>query len=61
LDVLRRVIAGAPAWLASDGVLIVESSRTQAPAVAAAMRHVGLTGRVVRDDDLDATAVAGRT
>jgi release factor glutamine methyltransferase len=57
LDVQRRVIAGAPAWLAPAGVLLVETSEHQAPGTAAAAAAAGLTARVVHDDDLDATVV----
>jgi release factor glutamine methyltransferase len=57
LDVLRRVIAGAPPWLAPGGCLVVETSERQAPgAVDAVVRH-GLTPRVVGSDELDATVV----
>jgi release factor glutamine methyltransferase len=58
LDLLRRVISGASAWLAAHGQLLVESSARQADAVAALMHGVGLGARVVTEDD--ATVVAGR-
>jgi release factor glutamine methyltransferase len=57
LDVQRRIIEAAPAWLAPGGHLIVETSRRQAPGTVAACAAAGLTARVVTDDDLDATAV----
>jgi release factor glutamine methyltransferase len=57
LDVQRRVIAGAPAWLAPDGVLLVETSAGQAAGTADAMAAAGLAARTVRDADLDATVV----
>ncbi|WP_337974101.1 putative protein N(5)-glutamine methyltransferase [Cellulomonas sp. NTE-D12] len=60
VDVQRRVVAAAPRWLAPDGVLVVETSRRQAPVTAAAFRAAGLTARVVRSERLDGTAVAGR-
>ncbi|GIH06467.1 hypothetical protein Rhe02_45340 [Rhizocola hellebori] len=57
LDVLRRVIAGAPDWLAADGHLLVESSERQAPQlVEAALRH-GLRAQITTAEDLGATAV----
>ena len=60
LDVQRRVIAGAAHWLVQDGLLVVETSRTQAPATAALATRAGLDARVEVDDDLDATTVAAR-
>jgi hypothetical protein len=39
--------------------VLVESSERQAADVAAAMAARGLTARVVRSEDLDATAVVG--
>ncbi|MBO0842241.1 MAG: putative protein N(5)-glutamine methyltransferase [Nocardioides sp.] len=59
LDVQRRVIAEAPAWLAPGGVLLIESSRAQAPVTAALMRAAGLDAEIHHDEDLYATAVAG--
>jgi release factor glutamine methyltransferase len=57
LDVLRRVIAVAPAWLAPGGVAVVEVGRTQVEALAAAARAAGLVPRVAQDPDLGATAL----
>jgi release factor glutamine methyltransferase len=57
LDLLRRVAAGAPRWLASGGGLLVETSERQAPAVVQIMTRVGLTARVAESEPLDATAV----
>lgn len=59
LDVLRRVAADAPAWLAPGGVLLVETSERQAPTAAAAFTGSGLTARVTSDDELGATVVIG--
>ncbi|PFG38446.1 release factor glutamine methyltransferase [Georgenia soli] len=59
LDVHRRVAAGARRWLVPGGALVLETSVVQAPASAGALVRHGLTARVVRDDDLDATAVVG--
>lgn len=61
LDVQRRVIAGAPAWLAPGGFLLVETSERQAPHTVEAFTHAGLTARVARDDDVNATVVIGTT
>lgn len=60
LDVQRRVVAGAGDWLTDEGLLLVESARPQAPVTAALMSAAGLRASVATDDDLDATAVAGR-
>jgi release factor glutamine methyltransferase len=59
LAVLRRVAVEAPAWLAPGGVLLVETSERQAPAMAAAMDAAGLAARVHSDDEWGATVVAG--
>jgi release factor glutamine methyltransferase len=59
LDVHRRVAAAAPGWLAPGGRLLVESSARQAPGTAGALRAAGFAVRVVRSDELDATAVVG--
>jgi release factor glutamine methyltransferase len=59
LSVLRRAAAGAPGWLASGGVLLVETSERQAPEMASAMRAAGLVARVHTDDEYGATVVTG--
>jgi release factor glutamine methyltransferase len=59
LDVLRRVVALAPRWLAPGGHLLVEASEPQAPEAAAVMAAGGLVPRLVADDDLEATVVVG--
>jgi release factor glutamine methyltransferase len=60
LDVLRRVIAEAPAWLAPGGRLLVESSQRQAPALTDAIKGAGLVPRVATSDELEATIVIAR-
>jgi release factor glutamine methyltransferase len=60
LDVLRRIAAGAPAWLAPGGYLLIETSEGQAPQAAAAFAGSGLNPRVVSSAELDATVVIGR-
>lgn len=57
LDLVRRVAAEAPCWLAPDGALLVEASERQTPDVVQIMAHSGLIPRAVRDEELDATAV----
>ena len=59
LAVFRRVVAGAPAWLAPGGMLLSEITAAQAPAATAAVRAAGLRAEVVADDDLEARVVTG--
>jgi release factor glutamine methyltransferase len=59
LAVLRRVTADAGGWLAPGGVLLVETSERQAPAMAAAMTAAGLSAGVHTDDETGATVVTG--
>ncbi|MFG3507559.1 putative protein N(5)-glutamine methyltransferase [Streptomyces sp. NPDC047821] len=57
LDVLRRVAAGAPEWLAPGGSLLFETSEHQAATATAVVTAAGLTPRVVTCEDLYATVV----
>ncbi len=59
LDVQRRVVDGASRWLAPGGHLLIETSRGQAPATAAAFTAAGLVPRVAMSEELDATVVIG--
>jgi release factor glutamine methyltransferase len=59
LDVLRRVTAAAPGWLAPGGHLLFETSERQAPQAAAAAARAGLTPRVARSGRLNATVIIG--
>jgi release factor glutamine methyltransferase len=59
LAVLRRVTAEAPGWLAPGGIVLVETSERQAPAMAAAMTTAGLAAQVHEDDESGATVVTG--
>jgi release factor glutamine methyltransferase len=59
LLVQRGVVAGAPAWLAPGGRLLVETSRRQAPRTAELMAAAGLRAEVVTDDAVEGTAVVG--
>lgn len=59
LDIQRRVIAAAPAWLAQGGHVLVETSRGQARRTIGLMREAGLSSRLVRDPELDATVAIG--
>lgn len=60
LEIQRRVIAGAPQWLAGGGHLLIETSERQAPHTRTAFRTAGLTARVERSEDVDATVVVGK-
>jgi release factor glutamine methyltransferase len=60
LDLARRVMAVAPRWLAPAGVVIVETSRRQAPLLAAAATAAGLVPEVVHDEDGGTAVVARR-
>ena len=57
LDVLRRVAAGAPRWLAPGGCVLVETSERQAETAVEAFTAHGLTTRLATDDDLYANVV----
>jgi len=59
-DVLRRVIAGAPDWLAPDGLLIVEVGESQIARITRTLVRAGLEPAVVTDQDLGAIAAVGR-
>jgi release factor glutamine methyltransferase len=59
LDVLRRVAAAAPSWLAPGGHLLVETSDRQAPQAVEIFAGNDLIARVASSDDLDATVIVG--
>ncbi|QEU84301.1 putative protein N(5)-glutamine methyltransferase [Streptomyces viridosporus] len=59
LDVLRRVAAGAPGWLAPGGCLLAETSRRQAPAAVAAFTGAGLRTRLAVSEERCAHVVIG--
>ncbi|WP_043477149.1 putative protein N(5)-glutamine methyltransferase [Arthrobacter sp. SPG23] len=59
LDIQRRVIAGAPAWLAPGGHVLIETSRRQARRTVGLMRSAGLAARLAADPELDATIAIG--
>lgn len=59
LDVLRRVAAAAPGWLAPGGLLLIETSERQVAAAQAAFTAAGLITRVASSASLGATAVIG--
>ncbi|MEU4579581.1 putative protein N(5)-glutamine methyltransferase [Nonomuraea sp. ATR24] len=57
LDVLRRVAAGAPGWLAPGGHLLFETSDRQVPPALEAVARHGLAPRVARSDAWAATVI----
>lgn len=59
LDVLRRVAAAAPRWLAPGGHLLVETSERQAARATDAVERAGLIPHPAASDDLSATVVVG--
>ncbi|MFI9820524.1 putative protein N(5)-glutamine methyltransferase [Streptomyces sp. NPDC052013] len=59
LDVLRRVAAGAPDWLAPGGCLLTETSHHQAPAAVAAFTTAGLRTRLAVSEEQHAHVVVG--
>jgi release factor glutamine methyltransferase len=59
LDVLRRVAAAAPQWLAPGGHLLAETSERQAPRAVAIVAESGLVPRLASSDELNATVLIG--
>jgi release factor glutamine methyltransferase len=59
LDVARRVVAEAPAWLAPGGHVLFEVSDRQAETAAQALTDAGLTSRVATSPDSAATVMVG--
>ncbi|MGW1589790.1 putative protein N(5)-glutamine methyltransferase [Streptomyces sp. NPDC002386] len=59
LDVLRRVAAGAPGWLAPGGVLLTETGERQVPAAVRALTDAGLRARTAVSEELYAHVVIG--
>jgi release factor glutamine methyltransferase len=60
LDLHRRVAEGAPPWLAPGGVLVLETSESQAEGSAGLLAAAGLRTELHRDEELDAVAVLAR-
>jgi release factor glutamine methyltransferase len=59
LDVLRRVAAEAPGWLAPGGSLFVETSERQAPSALDTFTRSGLAARLAVSEELYANVVIG--
>src|SRR2546430_1250143 len=51
LDVLRRVAAAAPRWLAPGGHLLIEASERQAPRAVEAFAAAGLAAELASSED----------
>lgn len=59
LDLHRRIVAGAPRWLAPGGTLLIEVGEAQLDPACALVVAAGLRAEIVRDDELGATLVLG--
>ncbi|MFI9048098.1 putative protein N(5)-glutamine methyltransferase [Streptomyces sp. NPDC053427] len=59
LDVLRRVTAEAPQWLAPGGHLLVETSERQAERAVETVARSGLVPQVAVSDEFYATVIIG--
>jgi release factor glutamine methyltransferase len=59
VDLHRRLAEGAPQWLAPGGVLLVETSASQAGLTTGAMQHAGLEASVVTDPEVGACVAVG--
>lgn len=59
LNILRRVAEEALLWLALDGHLLIETSEVQAPEAFKIFAGAGLTTKVARNKELDATVIIG--
>jgi release factor glutamine methyltransferase len=59
LDVLRRVAAGAPAWLRPGGHLLIETSEAQAQQAAQAFSASGLTTTTAHSAAMNVTVIIG--
>jgi release factor glutamine methyltransferase len=60
LGVLRRVAAGAPAWLRPGGHLLIETSQAQARQAAQAFAASGLTTRTAHSAAMNVTVIIGQ-
>ena len=61
LDLHRRIADVAIDWLAPGGHVLIETSIDQAPIVMRLFAGGGLAATTVRDEELDATLVVGRS
>lgn len=59
LDVLRRVVADAPTWLAPGGHLLFETGERQGRDAVEVVARAGLRPRMASSDELGATVIIG--
>ncbi|MGY1609007.1 putative protein N(5)-glutamine methyltransferase [Geodermatophilus sp. SYSU D00700] len=59
LDVHRRIVAGAPGWLAPGGVLLAEVGADQAPVLAGLLARAGLRADTSPPQEDGTTVVTG--
>jgi len=59
IDVVRRLAAGAPAWLRPGGRMLVECAEHQRLSARDALEGGGFRVAIARDDEHDATVVVG--
>lgn len=59
VDLHRRLAAGAGEWLVPGGVLLVETSASQAPLTTGAMRAAGLRAEVLLDETVAGCVAVG--
>jgi len=59
LEVLRRIVADAPSWLAPSGHLLIETSAGQSTDAVAEFVRAGLKASAVSSDEFEATVVIG--
>lgn len=60
LEVQRRLVGDVAAWLAPDGVLLLETGRHQREATAALLERAGLVVEQLEDPEVDGFAVRAR-
>lgn len=59
LEIQRRLVDDAPAWLAPAGHLLIETSKRQVDDLVEIMVRSGMTARVDRSEELGAIVVTG--
>ncbi|WP_336922565.1 putative protein N(5)-glutamine methyltransferase [Aquipuribacter sp. SD81] len=59
-DLQRRVVEGAPGWLAIGGTLLLETSQRQLPGLLGLAGERGLVAEGLRDEERGATALLAR-
>jgi release factor glutamine methyltransferase len=60
LDVLRRVVREAPAWLTSGGEVLLEVGHHQRAAARFAVASSGLRARIAAEDDATVVVAGSR-